>query len=88
MVGLEQVGQALALLEAPDEQDVQRAVAQLLERLGAREPVEVDAVGNDPVLAGEVAVDEVPRRPADGDPAVELVRQVPGESAADPVAEG
>ena len=36
VVGLEQVDQALALLEPADEQDVERAVAQLLEGLGHR----------------------------------------------------
>ena len=55
VIGLQQVGQTLALLEAPDEQDVQRAVAQLLERLGIGEEVEVDPVRDDRVVAGEVA---------------------------------
>ena len=81
VVGLEQVDEALALLEAADEQDVQGPVAQLLERLGIRETLEVDAVRDDAVLAREVAVDEVARRAADRDAAIQLVGQAVRRSA-------
>ena len=77
--------QPLALLEPADEQDVERPVAQLLVRLGLGESLEVDAVRDDLVLAGEVAADEVARRAGDGDPPVEPLGQPPGESLPDPV---
>jgi len=62
VIRLEQVAEALSVLEAADEQDVQHAIAQILERLGVLEALEVDAVRDDPVVAGEVSVDEVPGR--------------------------
>jgi hypothetical protein len=79
VVCAEQVDQPLALLEAADEEDVDGAVAQLLERLRIGESVQVDPVGDDPVVAGEVAADEVSRRPADRDAAVQLVVEAAGE---------
>ena len=79
------MGQALPLLEAADEQDVQGAVAQLLVGLGGLKGFEVDAVRDDLVLAREIAVDEVACSTRDRDPAVELVGEPPGELRADPV---
>ena len=70
-VGLEQVEQALARLVATDEQDVRRAVLPARDRDGVGEARDVDAVGDDLVVAREVAVDEVAGRGADRDPAVE-----------------
>ena len=70
-VRLEQVDQPLARLVAADEQHVRRAVLPARDRHRAREPRDVDAVRDDLVVAGEEAVDEVARRGADRDPAVE-----------------
>ena len=57
--------EALALLEAAHEQDVQRAVAQLLERLSRGESLQVDAIvqPHDPGggRVGESAITVVPR---------------------------
>ena len=70
-MGLEQVEQALARLVAADEQDVRRPVLPARERDGGGEAGDVDAVGDDLVVAREEAVDEVARGGADRDPAVE-----------------
>ena len=56
---------------AADEEQVGRAVLPARQRHGALEPGDVDAVGDDLVVAREVAVDEVPGGGADGDPAVQ-----------------
>ena len=70
-VGLQQLEEALPRLEPADEQDVARPVLPAGERDGPLEAVDVDAVRDDLVLAREVALDEVLRRAADRDPAVE-----------------
>src|SRR6185503_7702887 len=85
VVCLQQMDEALALLESTHEEEVQRPVAQLLVWLGTRKALQIDAVRNDPVVPGEVAVDEVHGRARDGDPAVELVCQPARESPPDPV---
>ena len=82
-VRLEQVEQALARFVATDEQDVRRAVLPARERDGAGEARDVDAVGDDLVVAREEAVDEMARRRADRDPAVEPGRVVLHDPAAD-----
>ena len=71
---LEQVEHALAGLEPPDEQDVGGPVLPARERHGPAEAVDVDAVGDDLVVAREVAVDEVARGRRHRDPAVEPLR--------------
>ena len=68
---LEQVEQSLAWLVAAHEQDVGRAVLPARDRHGRREPGDVDAVGDDLVVAREIAVDEMTRRGADGDAAMQ-----------------
>ena len=73
-VRLQEVEDALAGLEPPDEQDVRGAVLPAGHRHGPAEPLDVDAVGDDLVVAGEVAVDEVARGRRHRDPAVEPVR--------------
>jgi hypothetical protein len=50
VVAAEQVREALAVFEAPHEEDVQCAVAQLVERLGIGEGLDLDPVGDDPVV--------------------------------------
>src|SRR5438046_75806 len=59
-VRLGEVERALPRLDPADEQDVRLPVAVLRERLRAREEVDVDAVRDDPVVAREVARDEMP----------------------------
>ena len=86
VIGLEQVDEALAFLEAPHEQDVQRPVAELIHRLGVRVKVDVDPVRDDPVVAREVAADKVARRPGDRNPALQLRRQLRRPALPDPVA--
>jgi len=70
-VRLEQVEQALARLVATDEQDVRRAVLPARQRDRSGEARDVDAVGDDLVVAREEAVDEMACRRAHRDPAVE-----------------
>ena len=70
-VRLEQLEEALARLEPAHEEQVPRPVLPARERDGPLERVDIDAVRDDLVLAGEVAVDEVLRSAADRDPAVE-----------------
>src|SRR5204862_1953800 len=82
-VGLEQVGQALAWLEAADVEDVRCAVAPASEGHHVIEGAQVDAVGNDLVVAGEVALDEVPSGGADCDASM----QPAGEALEHPLAE-
>src|SRR6202035_3906851 len=74
-VCLEQRGEPLARLEPSDEEDRRLARrAQLIDTgvLGV-EPGAVDPVGNHPVLALEVASDEIARRDTNGDVNVEAV---------------
>src|SRR3989442_1376658 len=84
-IGAQEVHRALARLEPADEEDVDLAVAVLGE--GACVPVEldVDAVRDDPVIAREVARDEVPRRARDGDACVELVQVMESDRLPEPV---
>jgi len=82
-VRLEQVEQALARLVAADEQDVGCPVLPACQRDGAGEARDVDAVGDDLVVAGEEAVDEMACRRADGDPAVQPSCVVLHDPAAD-----
>ncbi len=82
-VGLEQVEQALARLVAAHEQDVGRAVLPAGDGHGVGEARDVDAVGDDLVVAREEAVDEVAGRGAHRDPAVEPA----GMALHDPAAE-
>ena len=72
-VRLEDVEDALAGLEPPDEQHVRRPVLPARQRHGPPEAVEVDAVRDHLVVAREVAVDEVPRGRGHRDPAVEAL---------------
>ena len=82
-VRLEQVEHALARLEPADEQDVARAVLPAGDRHRPPEPIHVDTVGNDLVVAREEPVDEVAGRGRHGDAAVEALRV----GAEDPAAE-
>jgi hypothetical protein len=82
-VRLQQVEQALARLVPAHEQQVPLAVLPAGQRDRALEAGDVDAVRDHLVLAREVAVDEVLRRAADRDPAVETL----GVAAHDPAAE-
>ena len=82
-MGLEQVEQALARLVAADEQDVRRAVLPARERDGVREAADVDAVGDDLVVAREEAIDEVAGRGAHRDPAVQPAGVAPQGPAAE-----
>jgi hypothetical protein len=75
-MGLQQVQQALAWLVAPHEQHVGRAVLPARDGDRAGEPLDVDAVGDDLVVAREKAIDEVAGGRADRDPAVQP-RRVP-----------
>ncbi len=70
-VRLEEVEETLARLVAPDEQDVGRPVLPAREGDGTRVARRVDAVGDDLVVAGEEAVDEMAGGGADRDPSVE-----------------
>ena len=83
VVGAQQVHQPLAALEATEEEDVRDPVAPARERRRVAELAQVDAVGDDLVLAGEVAADEMACRGADRDAAVELL----GEALEHPLAE-
>src|SRR5262249_45981847 len=58
-IGLEQVREALAWLETADIKDVRRAVAPSREGHHVVEGPDVDAVGDDLVVARKVALDEV-----------------------------
>ena len=60
-VGFEQVAQAFSLLQSTHEQDVRLAVDQVGEGSRVGEVPDVDAVGDDLVVAGEVLADEVTR---------------------------
>ncbi len=71
---LQQVEQPFAWLVATDEQDIGRAVLPAGDRHRSREAGDIDAVGDDLVVAGEEPVDEVPRGGTHGDAAVELGR--------------
>src|SRR5438309_1764871 len=82
-----EVCRALARLQAADEQEVGLPVAVLGERLRAREEVDVDAVGDDAVVAREVGRDEMPRRARHGDAAIELVHVPLRDRPERPVAE-
>jgi hypothetical protein len=82
-VGLEEVQQALARLVAADEQHVRGAVLPSCQWHGVRVAGDVDAVGDDLVVTGEEAVDEVARRGADGDPAVQAGRVAAQRPAAE-----
>jgi len=82
-MGLEQVQQALAGLVPPDEQHVRRAVLPAGDRHRVGEPADVDPVGDDLVVAREEAVDEVARRGAHGDPAVQPARVAAQGTAAE-----
>jgi len=73
-VRLEQVEQALARLEATDEQDVRSAVLPARDRHSPGETRDIHAVGDHLVVAREEAVDEMSRGRADRDPAVEAGR--------------
>jgi len=75
-----------ALLEAAHEEDVGRPVAPALDRLDALVAGQVHAVGDELVVAREVAVDEVARRGADGDAPVEASGVAAQEAAAELVA--
>ncbi len=58
-VGFEQIVETLSLLRASDKEDVELAVLEALDRLGfGREPLDVDSVGDDVVVAREVLLDE------------------------------
>ncbi len=70
-VRLQQVEDALARLVAPDEQHVRRPVLPAGERDRVGEAGDVDAVGDDLVVAREEPVDEVAGRRADRDPSVQ-----------------
>ena len=82
-VGLEEVEDALARLEPPDEQDVGRPVLPAGHRDRAPEAVDVDAVGDHLVVAREVAVDEVAGRGRHRDPAVQPVGVAAHDAAAE-----
>ena len=82
-VRLEQVEEALARLEPADEQDVLGAVLPAGDRDRPLEPADVDAVGDDLVVAREEAVDEVPRGSGDGDPAMDTLDGRAQEPGAD-----
>ncbi len=68
---LEQVEQALARFVAADEQHVRRPVLPAGEGDGVGVARDIDPVGDDLVVAREVAIDEVARRRTDRDPAVQ-----------------
>ena len=80
-MGLEQVKQALAWLQPTDKQDIGHAVLPARKRNGAGEARNVDAVGDHLVLAREEPVDEMARRRADRDPAVETRGVTPHDPA-------
>src|SRR4030042_565507 len=67
-VGLEQVGQALPLLQASQEEHVELAVLELGEgRQGGGEPLVVDTVGDDFVVVLEIALYQAERSRGDSD---------------------
>jgi hypothetical protein len=72
-VRLQDVEDALAGLEPAHEQHVRRPVLPARQRDRAPEPVEVDAVRDDLVVARKVPIDEVARGGRHRDPAVEPV---------------
>ncbi len=74
-VRLEKRKQPLARLESADEQDVRAAILPASHRDRVGETAKVHAVRDHLVVAGQVAVGEVPGGGADRDPAVE----VPGD---------
>ena len=82
-VGLEQVEQALAWLVATHEQHVRGPVLPARDRDRVGVAGDVDAVGDDLVVAREEAVDEVPRRGTHRDPAVEPRGVAPQRPAAE-----
>ena len=86
VVRLEQVNEALALLEPADEEDVERSIAKLLDRRCGGEALNVDAVGDDPIVPREISADEMPSRAGDRDSALEFGRQLRGPPLPNPVA--
>src|ERR671937_421504 len=86
-VCLHEVHRALARLEPPDEEDVDLPVLVLGQRSRVRVERDVDAVRDDPVVAGEVARDEVASRARHGDPCVELAHVALADHPARPVRE-
>ena len=79
----EEVEEPLARLVAADEEDVVDAVLPPREGDGALVAHHVDAIRDDLVVAGEVAVDEMARGRAHRDPAVEAVRVAAHRAAAE-----
>ncbi len=74
LVGLQQVRDALARLDAADEKQGGALIVEVgRRRRGRGEAVEVDAVGNETVLAFDVSVDRIARGLGDGDAAVEAL---------------
>ncbi len=71
VVGAQEVHQPLAVVEAPHEEDVGNAVVPAREGRHVPELLQVDAVGDDLVLAGEIARDEMARCRAHGDTAMQ-----------------
>ena len=80
---LEEVEQPLARLVPADEEHVRCAVLPARDGDGAGEPADVDAVGDDLVVAREEPVDEMARRGTDRDPAVEPLRMATQRTAAE-----
>ena len=78
--------EALALFQAPHEEDVERPVPQLVERLRGRVALDVHPVRDDSVVPREVAADEVAGRAGDRDAALKLCGQLGGPTLPDPVA--
>jgi len=73
-VTADQVVDLLVGDDAADEEDVGRPVLPAGDRDGVGEPTDIDAIGDDLVVAGEEPIDEVAGRGAHRDAAVEAVR--------------
>ncbi len=80
-MGLEEVQEALAWLMASHEQHVGRAILPAGDRDGVGVPADVDAIGDDLVVARKEAVDEMARRSAHRDPAVQPLRMAAERAA-------
>jgi len=79
-VRLEELQESLAGLVTTDEQDVPAAVLPARDRDGPLVPPDVDPVGDDLVITGEVAIDEVAGGRAHGDPPVEPACAAPEDA--------